>query len=93
MDVVTAATPMIDGIPMVAEPTIKAVYTTGKVIVIDAKDLKTFAFRAGIVAVYAGFTVWSAYAIKDDVKEWKHNRARKKAVAARKAQEQKAGEK
>lgn len=80
MDVVTTATPLIDAVPVDAENMITALFTTGNIVVIEAKDLKNFAIKAGIVAAYAGIAYWSWSAqIKPAIDEHKQNKAREAA--------------
>lgn len=71
MDAVAAVEPIVDEIPVVLENTIKVLQTTSNIIVIDAKDLKTFAIRAAVVAAYGGVAYWSW---KAQVKPWLEER-------------------
>lgn len=83
MDAVTTVTPLIDGAPM-AEG-VKALYATGTIIAIDAKDLKMFAIRAGVVAAYGGLVYWGWRAqIKPAIQEHKERQALKKREEWRK---------
>lgn len=89
MDIVETATPVLSEIPFANTETIKAVFSTGNIIVIQSGDLKAFAIRAGVVAAYGGLVYWGWKAqVKPAIQEHKERRELKKKAEWRKRAEE-----
>lgn len=92
MDVIEVAEPaveaVIDVVPVAAEQAIHALFTTGNIIVIESKDLKAFAIKAGAVVAYGAFMRWQwKKHWRPMLDEHKEQKARKKAEESAKRAE------
>lgn len=66
----------VEAVPEVANQAIRVLYASGDIIVIDAKDLKSFAIKGAVVLVYGGVMYWS---YKKHWKPWRDDRREHKA--------------